>query len=146
MKDQLKRQRSKRSRGPVCLRANSQALGELIWAEWNTNTLFMEIRPIKRQSSQFKEPSAGLTIKVFCSPLSSSLATFLSGKTRADKKVLLVGLEVQESPSFAFEVSNTYVWYEGVCYDCCAMRCQGISFVLFQVFTFFKFFFLPPLL
>lgn len=108
MENQLKRHRSKRSRGPVCLRANSQALGKLIWAEWNTNTLFMEIRPINRQSSRFKEPSAGLAIKVFCSPLSSSLAAFLSGKTRDDKKVLLVGLERDESLSFVFRVSNTY--------------------------------------
>lgn len=68
----------------------------------------MEIRPINRQSSWFKETSAGLAIKVFCSPLSSSLATFLSGKTRADKRMLLVGLERDESLSFVFKVSNTY--------------------------------------
>lgn len=63
--------------GRVCLWANSQALGKLIWAEWNTNTLFIEIRPINKQSSRFKEPSAGLAIEVFCSPLSSSLPTVL---------------------------------------------------------------------
>lgn len=68
----------------------------------------MEIRPINKQSSQFKEPSAGLAIKVFCSPLFSSLATFLSGKTRADKKVLLMGLERDESLNFLFKVSNSY--------------------------------------
>lgn len=131
MENQLKRHRSKHSRGPVCLRANSQALGKLIWAEWNTNTLFMEIRPINKQSSWFKEPSTGLAIKVLCSSLSSSPATFLSGKTRADKKVLLVGCLVGKGWNAEFCLQGIkLLWSE----DVCAMKCQGISFVLFQFF------------
>lgn len=89
MENQLKRQRSKRSGGPACLQANSQALGKLIWAEWNTNTLFMEIRPINRQSSCFKEASTGLAIRTFCSTLSSSLDLFLHGRNRFNNEVLL---------------------------------------------------------
>lgn len=89
MENQLKRHRSKRSRGPACLQANSQALGELIWAGRNTNTLFMEIRPISRQSSCFEEASTGLAIRTFCSALSSNLALFLYGRNRINNEVLL---------------------------------------------------------
>lgn len=144
MENRLKRHRSKHSRGPVCLQANSQALGKLIWAEWNTNTLFMEIRPISRQSLWFKEPSAGLARRFSVPPCPPAWPPSCQGKPELIKRCFLKVWKGMTAWVLSSRYQTPMVW-RCLLWLWCHEVPRHFSFVLFQVFPYSKFFFLPPL-